>query len=104
MTHPNAPYSRAFLLTPTLWERMLQSLLVPSLMTLICWLGAGINYLLFHTLAELFSIVIAAVAMVVATTSLRFTHNHFAVYVAIAIGWCGAIDLAHLLKIGRAHV
>lgn len=76
---------------------MVQSLLVPSLMALICWLGTKVSYLLFHALAELFSIVIGTVAMVVATTSLRFTRNHFVVYVAVGIGWCGAIDLAHLL-------
>ena len=84
--HPSSP-----------WERMLQSLLVPSLMALVCWLAADVNYLLSHALAELFSIVIGAVAMVVAATSLRFTRNHFVVYVAVGIGWCGAMDLAHLL-------
>ncbi len=78
-------------------ERVLQSLLVPSLMALVCWLAAEVNYLLSHALAELFSIVIGAVAMVVAATSLRFTRNHFVVYMAVGIGWCGAIDLAHLL-------
>ena len=36
---------------------MLRSLPVPVLMSVICWVGAGVNYLLFHTLAELFSIV-----------------------------------------------
>ncbi|SER69104.1 MASE3 domain-containing protein [Giesbergeria anulus] len=97
MTYPDAPDSSALLRTATRWERLVQSLLVPSLMALICWLAAEVNYLLFHALAELFSIVISAVAMVVATTSLRFTRNHFAVYVAVAIGWCGTVDLAHLV-------
>ncbi len=59
--------------------------------------GAQSNYLLFHTLAELFSIVIALVAMVVSATSARFTRNHFVVYIAVAIGWCGGLDLVHTL-------
>lgn len=82
---------------PSPWERVLQSVLVPSLMALVCGLAAEVNYLLSHALAELFSIVIGAVAMVVAATSLRFTRNHFVVYMAVGIGWCGAIDLTHLL-------
>ena len=65
--------------TPPLWRLVLRSLPVPVLMSVICWVGAGVNYLLFHTLAELFSIVIAMVALVVATTSQRFTRNHFVV-------------------------
>ena len=83
--------------TPPLWRLVLRSLPVPVLMSVICWVGAGVNYLLFHTLAELFSIVIAMVALVVATTSQRFTRNHFVVYIAVAIGWCGALDLLHMV-------
>ncbi|OYX12140.1 MAG: hypothetical protein B7Z11_02485, partial [Acidovorax sp. 32-64-7] len=74
---------------PPLWRLVLKSLPPPVLVSVICWVGAGVNYLLFHTLAELFSIVIAMVALVVATTSQRFTRNHFVVYIAVAIGWCG---------------
>lgn len=54
-----------------------------------------VHYLLFHTLAEFFSIIIAGTALVVASTSFRFTRNHFTVYVAVVIGWCGALDLVH---------
>ena len=80
-----------------MWRLALNSLPPPVLMSVISWVGAGGNYLLFHTLAELFSIVIAMVALVVATTSQRFTRNHFVVYIAVAIGWCGALDLLHLV-------
>ena len=80
-----------------LWRLALNSLLPPVLMAAICWVGAGVNYLLFHTLAEFFSIVIAMVALVVVTTSQRFTRNHFVVYIAVAIGWCGLLDLLHML-------
>ncbi len=76
---------------------VLVSLVPPSVMSGICWWGAQSGYLLFHTLAELFSIVIAMVVMVVAATSVRFTRNHFVVYIATAIGWCGGLDLVHTL-------
>lgn len=76
---------------------VLASLVPPSVMSAVSWWGAQHNYLLFHTLAELFSIVIAMVALVVSATSVRFTRNHFVVYIAVAIGWCGSLDLVHTL-------
>ena len=90
--------------TPLLWRLAIRSLATPLLMSAICWLGAGVNYLLFHTLAELFSIVIAMVAIVVVTTAQRFTRNHFAVYIAVAIGWCGGLDLLHMLVFKGMHL
>ena len=87
-----------------LWRLAIRSLATPLLMSAICWLGAGVNYLLFHTLAELFSIVIAMVAIVVVTTAQRFTRNHFAVYIAVAIGWCGGLDLLHMLVFKGMHL
>ncbi len=75
----------------------LRSLLVPSLMALVSVLGSQVNYLLFHVLGELFSIVLALVALVVATTSLQFTRNHFVVFIAVALGWCAGLDLLHTL-------
>lgn len=71
--------------------------LPPLIVSVLCVGAAQAHYLLFHTVAELISIVIALTAMVVATTSRRFTGNHFTVYVALVIGWCGALDLIHTL-------
>lgn len=76
---------------------VLGSLWLPSLLAGISVLGSQANYLLFHTLGELFSIVLALVALVVATTSLQFTRNHFVVFIAVALGWCGGLDLVHTL-------
>lgn len=69
----------------------------PLIVSVLCVGAAQAHFLLFHTVAELISIVIALTAMVVATTSRRFTGNHFTVYVAVVIGWCGALDLIHTL-------
>lgn len=84
---------------------MLGHLFVPPLIvSALCVLAAQAHFLLFHTVAELISIVIALTAMVVATTSRRFTGNHFTVYVAVVIGWCGALDLIHTLTYRGMHL
>ena len=79
------------------WRVFLLSLLIPIVFSAIAWSAASINYLVFHVTAELFSIVIASTALIVALTSKRFTQNHFVVFLAIAIGWCASIDLLHTL-------
>ena len=79
------------------WRSFLLSLLIPLTFSVIAWASASINFLVFHVTAELFSIVIASTALIVALTSRRFTQNHFVVFLAVAIGWCGAIDLLHTL-------
>lgn len=79
------------------WQVVLQAALPPSVLAGICIIGSSVSYLLFHALAELFSIVIALTALVVATTSRQFTKNHFVVFIAVAIGWCAALDLLHTL-------
>ena len=79
------------------WRSFLLSLLIPVAFSAIAWASASINYLVFHVTAELFSIVIASTALIVALTSRRFTQNHFVVFLAVTIGWCGAIDLLHTL-------
>ncbi|ARH01608.1 PAS domain S-box protein [Tatlockia micdadei] len=55
------------------------------------------NYLVFHILVELFSIIIVITALTVATTTSQFTKNHFIIFIAIASGWCGSLDLIHML-------
>lgn len=87
------------------WTRDLpRALLAPTLFSIACGFAASFNYLFFHSLAEIFSIVVAFTAMVVATTSARFSRNHFIVFVSIAIGWSGAIDLLHTLAFKGMHL
>ena len=72
------------------WKTGLGMVLPPAALSAICAIGVGVGYLLFHALAELFSIVIALTALVVATTSRQFTKNHFVVFIAV----CGAFFFA----------
>ena len=79
------------------WRELATELLAPTLMAALTWCAARISYLFAHTLAELFSIVAAVTALVVASTSHRFTRNHFVIVAAIAVGWCASLDLVHTL-------
>ncbi len=86
------------------FRTVLRLLLTPVVISGICVAASRVNYLLFHTLVELFSVIIALTALVVASTSRHFTRNHFTVYVALAIGWCASLDLVHTLVYKGMHL
>ena len=56
-----------------------------------------VNYLLFHFLAEVFSIVVAFSIFVIAWYSKKYIHNSYLLFVGIAYLFIGAIDLIHTL-------
>lgn len=56
------------------------------------------SYLLFHSLAEIFSIVIAFSIFVIALNSRRFIENRYLLFMGIAFLFTGIIDLAHMLS------
>ncbi|MBS3766424.1 hypothetical protein KGY71_07890, partial [Candidatus Bipolaricaulota bacterium] len=55
------------------------------------------NYLLFHSVAELFSIVVAFGIFVVAWNSRTFHENDYLIFIGIAYLFVGSIDLIHTL-------
>jgi PAS domain S-box-containing protein len=55
------------------------------------------SYLLFHTVAELASIVIAVIIFVVTWYTRRFINNNCLVFIGIAYLFIGGIDLVHML-------
>ena len=55
------------------------------------------SYLLFHSLAELFSVVIAFTIFVLAWKSRRFLNNGYLMFIGIAFLFVGGIDLVHTL-------
>jgi PAS domain S-box-containing protein len=61
------------------------------------WLSSRYNYLLFHSLAELFSIVVAAAMFAVAWNARRFSTNGYLTYVGIAFLSVACLDLVHTL-------
>lgn len=79
-------------------RHVLNALWPPAVLSIASWLAAkSSGYLLFHALAEVFAISVAFSALMVATTSMRYTRNHFVVFVSVAIGWCAGLDLLHTL-------
>ena len=79
--------------------------------TLLSWRGLGLpllfaavlvlvsfqNFLLFHTLAELFPIFVAAIMYVVVWNTFRFTGNHFLMYLGTGYFWVAVLDLFHTI-------
>ena len=55
------------------------------------------NYLLFHFIAEVFSIVIACGIFMVAWNSRRYFDNQYLLFLGIAYLFIGVLDLAHML-------
>jgi len=78
-------------------DAALRYLGVPTLLAALTWWATDMGYLFAHTLAEVFSIVVAMTALVVASTSVSFTRNHFVVLVSVALGWCAGLDLLHTM-------
>jgi diguanylate cyclase (GGDEF)-like protein len=66
--------------------------LIPGL-----YLLSNINYLLFHNLAELFSILIAWSITIFAWNSRRYIENEYFLFLGIAYLFIGSLDLIHTL-------
>jgi hypothetical protein len=55
------------------------------------------NYLFFHVIVELFSIVILFVLFSITWNARRFLENRYLVFVGIAAAFIGVLDLLHTL-------
>jgi len=55
--------------------------------------------LLFHTLAELFSIIVGILMLVIVWNTRRFTHNDFLVYLGIGYFWIAVLDTLHAFTV-----
>jgi PAS domain S-box-containing protein len=61
------------------------------------YLASLYNYLLFHSIAEIFSIVVACGIFMVAWNSRRFLDNNYLLLLGIAYLFVGGLDLIHTL-------
>ena len=59
---------------------------------------AGVNYLLFHSLAEIFSIVVAFTIFVIAWNSKKYIRNPYLLFIGIAYLFIAFLDLLHALS------
>lgn len=70
---------------------------VPVVLSLLLLIVSRYNFLAFHTLAELFSIIISFVLFAVAWSTDKYRKNAFLIILACGYFWIGALDLAHTL-------
>jgi len=73
------------------------SILLGILVFLGIYLTSHYNYLLFHSLAEIFSIVVACGIFMIAWNSRRFLENNYLLFIGIAFLFVGGLDLIHTL-------
>jgi PAS domain S-box-containing protein len=73
------------------------SVLVGTLVFLGLYALRLYNYLLFHSVAEFFSVVVACSVFLVAWNARRSQDNHYFLFVGIAYLFAGVVDLVHLL-------
>jgi len=69
-----------------------------TLVLLVSYIVSQTNYLLFHSFAELFSIIISSCIFIIAWILREKTENHFFVFLGIAYLFVGGIDLFHTLS------
>jgi hypothetical protein len=74
------------------------SLLLGILLLFGLYLTSLYNYLLFHSIAELFSVVVASGIFILAWNSRRFLENSYLVLLGIAYLFIGALDTLHTLS------
>ena len=67
-----------------------------AVLAILAWIGAR-NYLLFHSLAELFSVVIIASLCMLVWNSTRHLDNRYLLFLGAALPCVGLLDLVHLL-------
>ncbi len=64
---------------------------------LLYWIST-FNFLLFHTIVELFSIAVAVAMFVIVWSSQKFAKNSFLTFIGIAFFFIGIFDLLHTLS------
>lgn len=79
--------------TTTIWMRITSWILI----LVGLYLTSLYNYLLFHSLVEIFSIFIACSIFLVAWNSRRFMDNNYLLFLGIAYLFVGGLDLIHTL-------
>lgn len=69
-----------------------------SILLLCLYLTSIYSYLLFHSLAEIFSVIVACGIFMIAWNSRRFLDNNYLLFIGIAYLFVGILDLLHTLS------
>ena len=74
--------------------------LIPAiLIACLIWLYLGAGIIAFHTLAELFSITVGILMLVIVWNTRSFTQNNFLLYLGIGYFWIAVLDTFHTFTI-----
>jgi PAS domain S-box-containing protein len=73
------------------------TILVGALVFIGLYSASLYNYLLFHSLAEIFSIIVAAGIFIIAWNSRRFLDNNYFLFIGVAFLFVAFLDLLHTL-------
>jgi len=73
------------------------SILVGAIVFAGLYFSSWYNYLLFHSFAEIFSLIVAFSIFIIAWNSRRLLDNNYFIFIGIAFLFVGALDLAHTL-------
>lgn len=65
---------------------------------LVLYLISRNNYLLFHTLAEGFSIVVAALIYILAVKTYKYSKNNYLLFIGIAFSYVALVDFLHMIS------
>ena len=76
-------------------QKLITSIGFGTLLIIGLYLTSRYNFLLFHTLVEIFSIVIAYSIFVLAWNSERWIDNNYLLFIGIAYLFVGGVDLLH---------
>lgn len=77
-------------------QKMMSLILAVSTLAALC-LASLYSYLLFHSLSEILSIVVAWGIFIVAWNSRRFIESNYLLFLGVAYLFIGGIDLTHTL-------
>lgn len=77
---------------------------VPAVLALLLVASSFYSYLLFHTVLELLTVLIATAALVVMWNAHASLRNHYLLLLGCGYFWIGVIDLVHTLAFKGMHV
>ncbi len=84
---------RRYLTLGALWPVLAALALIDSL-----YFSSTSGYLLFHSLAEIFAIIISGSVFTLAWNSRRFSHQYYLLFVGIALLFASGINILHALS------
>lgn len=73
-------------------------IVITAVLLILLYLSSLFNYLLFHTVAEMFSVCIAVTVFLITWNSYRFIQNNYLIVVGIAYLFIGIIDFFHTIS------